>query len=628
MFDVRRHAVPVACLATLVAVLMLFGAAGPARALTFTASAGSPVAVAGYPFSIAVGDLNTDGKPDLATANQLSNDVTMLLGDGAGGFTPATGSPFAVGTAPQSVAIGDLNADGKPDLVTANGGTGNVTVLLGDGGGGFTSATGFLVGTAPYSVAIGDLNADGKPDLATANNDSSDVTVLLGDGAGGFTPATDSPFSAGAFPHSVAIGDLNADGKADLATANYISNDITVLLGDGSGGFTPAPRSPFAVGLGPSQVAIGDLNADGKPDLATANLVSSNVTVLLGDGRGGFTPAMGSPFVAYSSPQSVAIGDLNSDGKPDLATANAGTSDVTVLLGNGGGGFTPATGSPFPAGMNPSSVAIADLNADGKPDLATANAGSNNVTVLVNASVAARTVSSSSLTFGSQPQSTLSGAQTMTVTGGDVPLKITRIARTGADRGEFLLSDDTCSGQTLAHNDSCTVDVRFAPTSPGAKSATLSITDNTASAGATTLSGTGGDLPTGPVGPIGPIGPAGTAGTAGPVGPIGPIGPAGTAGTAGPLGTAGAKGPTGARGPRGATGPSTTVTCKVTKTTSTKKIKVTCTVKTKKAATARLTSNGRTIARRTLKAGTRHATFTVTNPSHTRHYRLKITPAS
>src|ERR1039458_9200554 len=303
-------------------------------------------------------------------------------------FTPAPGSPFAVGTNPWSAAVGDFNGDGKPDLAVANESSNNVTVLLGNGSGGFTAASGspFAAGANPYSVAVGDFNGDGKPDLAVANYSSNNVTVLLGNGSGGFTAASGSPFAAGILPVSVAGGGFNGDGKPDLALANYGSNNVTVLLGNGSGGFTPASGSPFAVGTGPNSVAVGDFNGDGKPDLAVANSSSNNVTVLLGNGSGGFTAAAGSPFAVGARPYSVAVGDFNGDGNPDLAAANLDSDNVTVLLGNGSGGFTAASGSPFAVGTGPASVAVGDFNGDGKPDLAVANLyfTSNNVTVLLN----------------------------------------------------------------------------------------------------------------------------------------------------------------------------------------------------------------------------------------------------
>jgi hypothetical protein len=352
---------------------------------TFSAASGSPFGVGTNPHSVGVGDFNGDGKQDLATANFLDN-VTVLLGNGSGGFTEASSSPFAVGNNPASGAVGDFNGDGKLDLTTANYDSNNVTVLLGDGSGGFSEASGspFAVNTSPHSVAVGDFNGDGKLDLTTANAGSSNVTVLLGDGSGGFSPATGSPFAVGSVPLFVAVGDFNGDGNQDLTTANFNSNNVTVLLGDGSGGFSAASGSPFAVGNNPALVALGDFNGDGKQDLAIANRDSSNVTVLLGNGSGGFSPASGSPFAVGTNPYSVVVGDFNGDGKLDLATANDAVNNVTVLLGDGSGGFSEASGSPFAVGTGPRSMAVGDFNGDGKLDLTTANINSGNVTVLLN----------------------------------------------------------------------------------------------------------------------------------------------------------------------------------------------------------------------------------------------------
>jgi FG-GAP-like repeat/FG-GAP repeat len=204
----------------------------------------------------------------------------------------------------------------------------------------------FPVGNGPVSVVVADFNGDGKADLAIANNGSNNVTVLLGDGNGGFTAATGSPFPAGNGPASLAVADFNGDGKADLAVVNSTSNGL-VLLGNGSGGFTAA-GSPFAAGTSPQSVAVGDFNGDGKADLVVANFFGFSVTVLLGNG--GFTSASGSPFSAGSFPASVVMGDFNGDGKADLAVADFFGFSVTVLLGNGNGGGTAASGSPFAAG--------------------------------------------------------------------------------------------------------------------------------------------------------------------------------------------------------------------------------------------------------------------------------------
>ncbi len=245
----------------------------------------------------------------------------------------------------------------------------------------FSPPTNFPVGTAPSSVAVGDFNGDGFQDLAVANSGSNDVTVLLGDGLGGFTPAPGSPFAVGTGPVSVAIGDFNLDGILDLAVANQSTNDVSVFLGDGLGGFTAAPGSPFGVGTGPVSVAIGDFNLDGILDLAVANQGTNDVSVFLGDGLGGFTPAPGSPFGVGTGPASVAVGDFNGDGFQDLAVANSGSNTVYILLGNGTGSFI--AGANFPVGTNPRSVAVGDFNGDLIQDLAVANQGSNDVSVVL-----------------------------------------------------------------------------------------------------------------------------------------------------------------------------------------------------------------------------------------------------
>jgi hypothetical protein len=356
------------------------------------------VNVGKQPYSVAVADFNHDGNLDIATANSTTYDVTVLLGDGANGFSPAPGSPFGVGANPESVAVGDFNGDGKPDLAVANWGNNNVSVLLGAGNGAFTQAPGspFAVGTRPTSLATGDLNGDGNVDLVVANNGSNNVTVLLGTGSGGFNEANGSPFGSGTKPNSVAVGDFDGDGRPDIVVANYGSNDLTQLLGDGSGGFSPASDSPIAVGAGPAFVAVGDLNGDGRLDLAVANFGPSSVTVLLGDGSSGFGPAPGSPFATGTNPISISIGDLNGDGRSDLVTADFSSKSATVLLGGGSGDFKPAPGSPFAVESNPDSVAIGDFNGDGLPDFVAADAGSNDVTVHLNHGGTSTTLYSSS----------------------------------------------------------------------------------------------------------------------------------------------------------------------------------------------------------------------------------------
>ena len=326
------------------------------------------------PQSVAVGDFNGDGKPDLATANITGSNVSVLLGTGTGSFAAAVN--YGAGANPFSVAVGDFNGDGKPDLATANYNGANVSVLLGTGTGSFAAAVNYGAGTNPYSVAVGDFNGDSKPDLATANFGDANVSVLLGTGTGSFAAAVN--YGTSTNPAGVAVGDFNSDGHPDLATANYNSANVSVLLGTGTGSFAAAVN--YGAGAIPISLAVGDFNSDGHPDLATANYGSDNVSVLLGTGTGSFGAA--ATYGAGAGPASVAVGDFNSDGKPDLATANFGGANVSVLLGTGTGSFGAAATSG--AGTKSVSVAVGDFNADNKPDLATANYGGDNVSVLLN----------------------------------------------------------------------------------------------------------------------------------------------------------------------------------------------------------------------------------------------------
>jgi len=232
-------------------------------------------------------------------------------------------------------------------------------------------------------VALGDVNGDGKLDLVTANEGSNTVTVLLGNGDGTFASAAGSPVAVGSFPYSMTVGDMNGDGKLDVATVNSGSNNVTVLLGNGDGTFMPAAGNPV-VGANSVFAALGDLNGDGKLDLVTVNYGANSVTVLLGNGNGTFTAAAGSPVTVAFAPNSVAVGDVNGDGKLDLVVTNGDSNTLTVLLGNGDGTFTAASGSPVPVGSGPHSVALGDIDGDGKLDLVVANSLSNNVTVLLN----------------------------------------------------------------------------------------------------------------------------------------------------------------------------------------------------------------------------------------------------
>ena len=325
------------------------------------------------PASVAVGDFDGDGHADLAVANAVSSDVSVLLGNGDGAFGDQ--GRFAAGDAPVSVAAGDFNGDGHPDLAVVNAGSNDVSILLGHGDGTFGDQARFAAGEDPFSVAVGDFNRDGRPDLAVASTDSNDVSILLGHGDGTF--GDHARFAAGEMPSSLALGDFNRDGRPDLAVANPNSSDVSVLLGNGDGTFAAQRR--FAAGFFALSVAVGDFNADGRQDLAVGTAFSTYVSVLLGNGDGTFGPE--TRFSAGVSPRSLAVGDFDGDGRADLAAANHQSNDVSVLSGNGDGTFDDQM--KFAAGLAPTSVAVADFNGDGRPDLAGANGGSNDVSILL-----------------------------------------------------------------------------------------------------------------------------------------------------------------------------------------------------------------------------------------------------
>lgn len=371
--------------AILAVVAIAAGRSGSPAPL-FVPAPGSPIALEGSPGTLAVGDVNNDGRPDLiVTGGNLP--VVVLLGDGKGGFRPAPGTPPS--DKGSEIAVGDVNGDGRLDLVLAKHDRYSVTVLFGDGRGGFTAAPGspFAVkdGQSPHThgFAVADLNGDGRPDLVVANNDDGDIAVLLHDGRGGFTRAPGSPFPIGPSPYPIAVGDVNGDGKPDVIAPNSGPNNrtVTVLLGDGRGAFRPAPGSPFTTADGPYYVTLGDINGDGKPDVIAAHGDDGHVTILLGDGRGRFAPLPGARPDLGSRPWAIAVADVNRDGRADLVAAAGG--DVRVLLGDGRGSFRSAPGSPFAAGNGTWRLVVADLNGDGKPDVAATSLESKSVTVLL-----------------------------------------------------------------------------------------------------------------------------------------------------------------------------------------------------------------------------------------------------
>jgi VCBS repeat-containing protein len=429
---------------TLLAVLFLAPGAVLAQVQApVSFSAPTSFAAGESPVSVATGDFNADNDPDLAVANQSYSDgtVSVLLGGAAGSFTGPTS--FPTGLFSNSVAVGNFNPDQDPDqdpdLAVANAFDGTVSVLLGSAAGGFTGPTNFAAGS-PYVVAVGDFNQDGDPDLVVANHEfPGDLSVLTGGPGGSFS--SPSTIASGTGTAAVAVGDFNGGGDPDLAVADYDTGRVRVLLGSSGATFT----GPTTVGTGadPISVAVGEFNQDGDPDLAVAE-ESGQVRVLLGGLGGGFTgptPLLsGSQLLAGLS--SLAVGDFNRDGDPDLVVAHRSGNQVRVLLGGSGGSFGAPTN--VPTGTLPASVAVADFNLDGKPDLATAHPTTNTVAVLLNTTtVPNRAPTAAGDTYSTAEDTTLTVAASAGVLDNDSDPDgdpLTAVLESGPSHGNLTLN--------------------------------------------------------------------------------------------------------------------------------------------------------------------------------------------
>jgi hypothetical protein len=358
------------------------------------------------PDSVAVADVNHDGLPDIIAANPNSGTVTVLLGDGKGNFHPAPGSPFPAGHSPSDIAVGDLNGDGNLDLLIPNHQTPYVTVLLGDGKGGFRPAPHSPFATNsrphPHGAVVDHFCGRNQPlDAVIDSWGSKQIELLLGNGMGDFANGPMFPAGPGS-DLPLRSADFDRNGTPDIvipdtAIGHWDSDKVSVLLGDGKCGFRPAPGSPFPAGAVPWGVAVGDMNNDGNPDLViipygpqVRDPRQIAVTVLVGDGKGRFTPMPGSPLPlpGCAGPRRVAIGDLNGDGIQDFAVTCTRSDNVLLFYGLKGGSYQS---SPVyvPSGkegevISERGVTIADLTRDGRSDIIVTNGSAGTITLLLN----------------------------------------------------------------------------------------------------------------------------------------------------------------------------------------------------------------------------------------------------
>lgn len=406
------------------------------------------------PRAVTVADFNNDGKADLAVVNlgQFSTpkgSLSVLLGNGEGSFQPAVTTDVLNPGLALSQAVGDFNGDRLLDIAVTTGNPANpaVEVLLGNGDGSFRPNHRILsVGQNPLSVAVGDFDRNGTPDLVTANSSSGTLSVLLGNGDGSFRPRTDQ--AVGAAPRAVSVGDFNGDGLLDVVTAQQLSDTVSVLLGRGDGTFArPLVFAASGEFFTPSSMAVGDVNGDGRADLVINSISfldsdAFQVGVLLGRGDGTFqAPLLGAAQPGRSG--DLALGDFNNDGLIDAAVANelgGPSGNLSVFAGNGDGTFQSLIRLDLLSGGNhPLGVTAADLNGDGLVDLVGANTslnstGSGTVGVLLNTSTPSTAAPTTTTLVTSAPTA---------VFGQTVVLTATVNSQAGVPSGTVTFGDGT-----------------------------------------------------------------------------------------------------------------------------------------------------------------------------------------
>ena len=497
-------------LALFLPVAVALAPAAAEAGVGFSVAPGSPVAANYRPSGIAAGDLNGDGRDDLVVANGNNpGKMTVLLAGPGGQLAATAASPLATGasTTVKAVALGDVNTDGKLDAVLGTDDVpGEVEVMLGDGAGGFTKAAGSpesvgAINRYPLNLRVVDATGDGRLDVVTANyglNQSGAISILAGDGAGGFAPAAGSPFATGTDNiYDVESVDLNGDGRRDLVGLHYDPDGIRVRRANANGTYQAA-ASLVDAGAAAARLRPMDVDRDGKLDLVFAKLTTAGtVSVLKGNGSGAFGAFAGSPFdtATAAAGYGLEVLDVDADGLDDVVTSHDVGVDATktrlsVLLGTAGGALAPASGSPFALGSErATALAVGDFNGDAQPDAATSDGrDSGHVAVRLNTNAGSTKASPGAVDFGpvaAGGQALRSVGFTNTGTG------FSRMGAAGVTGQDFTLAQDGCAGRVLAVGSACTVSVALRPGAAGPRAGSVSVQDTPGGTRSVALSGSG-----------------------------------------------------------------------------------------------------------------------------------------
>ena len=370
------------------------------------------------PYNAIIVDVDGDGKSDIAVANASSNSISLIKNiSTAGNIAFSSHADTTTGTQPVCISYGDLDGDGKQDLAVVNYASNTISVfrnISNTGAFTYTSKIDFQCGSNPRGVYIYDIDLDGKPDIIVTNFSGNSVSVLrnTSQGAGTISFDTQLLFPTGQGPSGIYVLDLDADGKPDLALVNAQSNTVSVLknITTGPGNISFNPKVDFTTGVQPTGVYISDLDGDGKPDMVISNNSSSTISVFKNTGTSGtISFAAKQDFPTGSGPFSLVITDINGDNKPDVTTANVFDGTVSILKNISiPGVINFGNKMDYITGSNPRSVSIGDIDGDGKPDIITANNSDNTISVLRNQiGMSGQVCSGGSGTIGSSLQGSI-----------------------------------------------------------------------------------------------------------------------------------------------------------------------------------------------------------------------------